>query len=231
MTALAACAGLAADRLLGEPPTRWHPVVWFGSTMNAVESQLYADARIRGAAYSVVGMAVAATPALAIRRIVGETAATTVASAVAIAGAMLERQALGVAESLLAEDLDAARRSAGVLVGRSTGELDAAEVSRAVVETVAENTVDAVTATLFWASVGGAPAALVHRAINTMDAMVGHRSARHARFGSVSARCDDVANWLPARLTALAVAASSPMQARAVVRTVRRDARRHPDFA
>lgn len=228
MNALAATAGLAADRLLGEPPARWHPVAWFGSTMNAVESRWYADTRPRGMVYTLVGVAVAVGPALVFRRVAGAHAATVGASAVAIAGAMLEREALCVADALLADDIAVARRAVGGLVGRSTDELDAAGISRAVVETVAENTVDAVTASLFWGSVCGAPGVLVHRAINTMDAMVGHRSDRYARFGSASARCDDVANWLPARLTACAVAVVTPSRAAQVWRTVRRDARQHP---
>ena len=99
---------------------------------------------------------------------------------------------------------------------------------RAVVETVAENTVDAVTAPLWWATIGGAPAVLAHRAINTLDAMVGHRNERYRQFGWASARADDVVNWIPARLTAVAVAAVRPRRAAAIARTVRRDAPRHP---
>ncbi len=226
--ALAASAGFALDRMLGEPPVRWHPVAWFGSGMTALESRWYADDRVRGVVYAAAGVAASVLPALGMRRVLGAPAAAAVASGLAIAGAMLEREALGVAGALHANDLDAARRSLGGLVGRATDQLDATDISRAVVETVAENTVDAVTATLFWASVGGAPGALAHRAINTMDAMVGHRNERHARFGFASARLDDVVNWLPARLSALAVAVVVPSRAAEVWRAVRHDAGAHP---
>ena len=114
------------------------------------------------------------------------------------------------------------------LVGRDADALDAGGVVRAAIESLAENTVDAVTAPLLWATVGGAPAVLAHRAINTLDAMVGHRNARYANFGWASARVDDAVNWLPARLTALAVVAVRPRQAATVATVVRRDAPRHP---
>ncbi len=228
MTALAASAGFAIDRAVGEPPVQWHPVAWFGSTMTAIESRWYADDRARGVGYALAGVTVAVLPGVVLRRLVGSQAAAAVASALAIAGAMLEREALGVADALHVDDIDAARRSLGGLVGRSTDQLDEAEISRAVIETVAENTVDAVTATLFWASIWGAPGALAHRAINTMDAMVGHRNERYARFGFTSARLDDIANWVPARLTAVAVAVAAPKCAADVWRVIRRDAGAHP---
>ncbi len=98
-----------------------------------------------------------------------------------------------------------------------------AGVVRAAIESLAENTVDAVTAPLLWATVGGAPGVLAHRAINTLDAMVGHRNARYANFGWASAHVDDAVNWLPARLTALAVVAVRPRQAATVATVVRRE--------
>jgi adenosylcobinamide-phosphate synthase len=228
VTALAASAGLVLDRLLGEPPTRWHPVAWFGTTMNAVETRWWVNDRRRGVAYAATGIAVGLAPALLLRRVVGPPIATIVASGLTIAAAMLEREAHAVAHHLAADDIASARTQVGRLVGRTTGDLETTEVSRAVIETVAENTVDAVTATVFWATVAGAPGALMHRSINTMDAMVGHRSERHQRFGWASARLDDFSNWAPARLTALAVIVAAPNRAGAIVRTVRRDAHRHP---
>lgn len=228
MTALAASAGLVLDRVLGEPPVAWHPVAQFGATMSAIEARWWADARTSGVAYTATGVVLGLVPALLLRRVVGPPVATALASGVAIAGAMLESEAHAVALHLGADDLAAARNQVGRLVGRSTDHLDIADVSRAVIETVAENTVDAVTATLFWGSVFGAPGALGHRAINTMDAMVGHRSERHVRFGWLSAHLDDVANWVPARLTALAVIVVFPTRAREIWRTVRSDAHLHP---
>ena len=228
MSAIAAVAGVGFDRLLGEPPVRWHPVAWFGSAMTAVESRLHADDRRRGAIYTTVGVAVAVVPAVAMRRLVGPMPAVAIATGVAVAGRMLEREAHAVADELMADDLPGARRQVARLVGRSTDGLDAEEITRAVIETVAENTVDAVTASLFWASVAGAPAASAHRAINTMDAMVGHRTERHGRFGWASARLDDAANWIPARLTATAVMMAMPSRSREIVAAVRHDARHHP---
>src|SRR5204863_6463621 len=113
-------------------------------------------------------------------------------------------------------------------VGRDPSELDESGVARAVVESVAENTVDAVVAPACWAAVFGAPGVLAHRAVNTLDAMVGHRSARYARFGWAAARLDDGAAWVPARLTAVLVALVRPRAARLVWQAVRRDAPAHP---
>src|SRR5207249_261303 len=96
----------------------------------------------------------------------------------------------------------AGRAALPALVGRDPAGMDEAEMARAVVESVAENTVDAVVAPAFWAAVGGAPGALAYRAVNTMDAMVGHRSPRYQAYGWASARLDDAAGYLPARLTA-----------------------------
>lgn len=110
-----------------------------------------------------------------------------------------------VALPLRKGDLPAARRALAMIVGRDTERLDESEVARGAVETVAENTVDGITAPLFWALIGGAPLALAYKAVNTLDSMVGHRDDRYADFGYASAKLDDLANWLPARITALAI--------------------------
>src|SRR5262249_41107178 len=102
------------------------------------------------------------------------------------------------------------------------------EVARAAVESVAENTVDAVVAPALWAALAGAPGVLAYRAVNTLDAMVGHRSTRYARFGWASARLDDAANWVPARVTAALVAAARPARAAAIASAVRHQAPAHP---
>jgi adenosylcobinamide-phosphate synthase len=113
-------------------------------------------------------------------------------------------------------------------VGRDPDGLDEAEITRAVVESVAENTVDAVVAPAFWAAVGGAPAALGYRAVNTLDSMVGHRSVRYRNYGWASARLDDLLGWVPARLTALLVVLVRPRAAAAVWTAVRTQAPEHP---
>ena len=108
-------------------------------------------------------------------------------------------------------DLPAARGRLGHLCGRDPSALDEAELARATVESVAENTSDAVVAPLFWGAVAGLPGLLGYRAANTLDAMVGHRSPRYARFGTASARLDDLLNLVPSRLTGLLTVAAAPL--------------------
>jgi adenosylcobinamide-phosphate synthase len=221
--AMGAGLGLLADRFLGEPPLpgRLHPVALFGSAMLGLERRLYADDRARGVVLVVAGTAVAAGAGAAL----GSSTAATYVSA---AGHGLHRAALDVAEALDADRLDEARALLPHLVGRDPTGLDAGEVARAAVESVAENTTDAVVAPALWTVLAGAPGAFVHRAADTLDSMVGYRDARYRRFGTAAARLDDVLAWVPARATALLVAAVRPRQAAMVWRTVRRDAGRHP---
>ena len=223
-----AVAGWMVDQALGEPPTRLHPVAWFGRAMGAVERRTYRDSRAAGVVHLAIGVSGAMAVGVVLRRLLGAPTATALACAVAIAGRMLDDEVGAVIELAGAGDLRAARRRLRGLVGRDTDTLDASDIVRAAIESLAENTVDAVTAPLLWATVGGAPAVLAHRAINTLDAMVGHRTTRYTNFGWASARADDAVNWLPARLTALAVVAVRPRHAGAVATVVRRDAPRHP---
>jgi adenosylcobinamide-phosphate synthase len=219
--ATAVALGLLADGLLGEPPDSVHPVAGFGRAMQAIEQRTYGDSRVAGvvhaAAGAVLGAAAGAT--------VGSTA---VATYVAVARRALGDAALAVGDALEAGDLERARGRLPSLVGRDPSELDEHDIARAAVESVAENTVDAVVAPVLWAVAAGAPGVLAHRAVNTMDAMVGHHSDRYERYGWASARLDDGAAWLPARATALLVAASRPRSGSAVWRAVRRDAPAHP---
>jgi adenosylcobinamide-phosphate synthase len=217
----AVAAGLAADRLLGEPPAAVHPVVAFGRAMRAVEGVLHRDSRAAGVAHATVGVGLG----IAAGRLVRSAA---VATWLAVAGRALERAALEVAAALDAGDVDRARALLPELVGRDPADLDEKEVARAVVESVAENTVDAVVAPACWALVAGAPGALGYRAVNTLDAMVGHRSPRYERYGWASARLDDLAGWVPARVTAALVAAARPRSAAAVWTAVRTQAPAHP---
>src|ERR1700693_3935201 len=106
-----------------------------------------------------------------------------------------------VYRALNASDLESARRWVGMIVGRDVAHLDEKGVIRACVESVAENTVDGVIAPLFFGFLGGGPAAMAYRAINTLDSMIGYREAPYTRFGWASARLDDLVNFLPARLT------------------------------
>ena len=157
--------------------------------------------------------------------------ATAAATWTVLGGRSLDREAMIISGQLAADDLDAARHRVRNLVGRETAGLSADEVARATVESLAENTSDAVVAPLFWGAVAGIPGLLGYRAVNTLDAMIGHRSPRYLRFGWAAARLDDVVNWLPARLAALAAAGAAPLaggSTRETLRIVVRDAGRHP---
>lgn len=160
-----------------------------------------------------------------------DTATVAAATWIALGGTSLTRVAERMADHLDADDLAGARALVPSLCGRDPDSLDAAGIARATVESVAENTSDATVAPLLWAALAGAPGALGYRAINTLDAMIGHRSPRYARFGWAAARLDDIANLGPARLTGLLTAAAAPVvggSSRAALQAWKRDAGRHP---
>jgi adenosylcobinamide-phosphate synthase len=141
----------------------------------------------------------------------------------------LARHSMAVYRPLVKGDLPAARKSVGMIVGRDTSELDEAGVARAAVESVAESTVDGVTAPLFYALIAGPVGAMVYRAINTLDSMFGHKSERYLHFGWAPARIDDVANYIPSRLTAplIALAAAGRGRCERSLRILSRDGRKH----
>ena len=222
--------GFAADRVLGDP-ARLHPVAGFGAIAARVEQWAWRPSRVVGALYAgALVAAVWGTVAVGGRRLV-----TPARQAFAIAvlwatlgGRSLERAALRLQAALGAGDLDRARALAPALVGRDPSTLDGPELARAAVESVAENTSDAVVAPLLWMAAFGPAGAAGYRAINTLDAMVGHRDARHLRFGWAAARLDDAANWVPARVTALLVIALAPGRRRAAWQAAFVDGARHP---
>ena len=221
--------GVALDRALGEPPTPVHPVAGFGTAMSALEHRWWADDRRRGVAHLAVGAGSAAAIGALLNRIIRSPfAATAVATTLATGGRMLGDTALTIGDALSAGDLDAARDRLPGLVGRDPTGLEASEIARAAIESVAENTVDAVVAPLLWGAIGGAQGVFAHRAVNTLDAMVGHHSARYEQFGWASARADDVVNWVPARVAAGLVATVRPSAARAIAYAVVHDAPAHP---
>jgi adenosylcobinamide-phosphate synthase len=207
-------AGVAADALLGDP-RRGHPVAAFGRAAGALQARLYADSTLRGAGYTAACVALAAAPALTAARLTrhrpwAALAAVTAATWAVTGAKSLTGEARKIGRALEAGDLDAARATLPSLCGRDPHGLDDLQISRAVVESVAENCGDAIVSPLVWGAAGGVPGLLAYRAINTLDAMVGYRSPKLARFGTASARLDDVANWLPARLTAVLAAACAP---------------------
>ena len=208
-------AGFAADRLLGDPATG-HPVAAFGRFAHDVEQRVWADDVVTGAAYTGVlvggaGVLGAVIAGATRRRPVLHAAVTAATTWAVLGGRSLGREAEAVRSHLAADDLPAARRRLTHLVGRDTDALDAGEISRAVVESVAENTSDAVVAPLLAGAIAGVPGLVAYRAANTLDAMVGHRSERYERFGRASARLDDLLNLVPSRLSALLAAVLAPV--------------------
>ncbi len=218
---MGAAAGIVVDRLCGEPPSALHPLVYFGRTMDRVESVLYRDERRRGVLHSLVGSALGVTSGFLVR-------STAVASYVAVGGRALGEAASAVGSALGDTDLERARELLPSLVGRDPSNLDATEISRATVESVAENTVDSIVAPVMWAALCGPAGALGYRAINTMDAMVGHHSTRYENYGWASARLDDVVNFVPARITAVLVALVRPRATLRIIRGVLTQAPLHP---
>jgi len=221
--ALGLALGFAADWLLGDPQ-RWHPVAGFGRTAAALERPLHADSRARGAAH--VALLVGAA-AYAGRRLGDGTLPTAAATWAVLGGRSLDREAAAVQELLDTGELDAARQRLTHLVGRDTSSLDEGEVARAVIESVAENSSDAVVAPLVWGALLGPAGLLAHRAANTLDAMVGHHNARYERFGWAAARLDDLLNLPGSRLTAALTVLLGADRAGAL-RAWRRDAAGHP---
>jgi len=145
----------------------------------------------------------------------------------------LLKAGLSVIAAVRAEDLALARHRLSFIVGRDVRRLGKDGILRATIETLSENLSDGVIAPLFYLTLGGIPCALAYKAVNTLDSMVGHRNERYIHLGWASARLDDAANYLPARISALliafaaAIVLQSPARARAAISTVRRDGRKH----
>jgi adenosylcobinamide-phosphate synthase len=227
--------GVLADEVLGDP-RRGHPVAGFGAAAAALERTLYRDSRRAGGQHTLACvLPVIAAAALVERRAAKHPTARTITIAAAtwtvIGGRSLRRIGTELAAALNRDDLGAARALIPSLCGRDPRQLDDAGLARATVESIAENTSDSVIAPLFWGAVAGLPGLLGYRAVNTLDAMVGHRSPRYARFGTAAARLDDLANLAPARLTAaltVALAGQVGGSSAAAYRAWRSDAGAHP---
>jgi adenosylcobinamide-phosphate synthase len=233
--ALGLVLGHLADRRLGDP-RRGHPVAVFGSAAGVLERHTYADSRGRGLLHAALAVGAVAAGGLGVERrtrdhLLAHTLVTAAATWTVLGGTSLGREARAVDALLVAGDLPGARRRLTHLVGRDTSVLDGTGIARAVVESVAENTSDAVVAPLVWGALLGVPGLVGHRAANTLDAMVGHRGERYGRFGWASARFDDLLNLPGARLSGLLAAALAPVvggRPSAALHAWRRDARRHP---
>ncbi len=222
-----------ADVVLADP-VRGHPVAGFGWCAAALEKLTYRDSRAAGALHTgalLGGLGVAGV--LTERRACGPRLALATASATwaALGGTTLGRTGDRLADLLAAGDIDGARALLPSLCGRDPSALDVDGLARAALESVAENTSDAHVAPLLWAAAGGVPGVLVYRGVNTLDAMIGHRSPRYARFGWAAARLDDAANFAAARVAGALVVVCAPLvggSPAGALRAWRRDAARHP---
>ncbi|HUE33129.1 MAG TPA: cobalamin biosynthesis protein [Mycobacterium sp.] len=229
-------AGCLVDLALSDP-NRGHPVALFGQAAAKVERVTYGDTKVAGAVH--VGVMLAAVGLLgtvaqwaaARGGRPWSVAATATATWISLGGTSLARTGLTMSRLLERGDVEAARRLLPSLCGRDPARLDGPGLTRAALESVAENTSDAQVAPLLWATAGGVPAVLAYRAINTLDSMIGHRSPRYIRFGWAAARLDDLANYVAARATAALVVMCAPLvrgSASGAVRAWHRDAARHP---
>ena len=240
---ITAAAGFALDLLLGDPERVPHPVVYMGRAISALEKTLrrlfpktdkgeLAAGAVLAVVMSAGTLTLTAFACFALGKIhpALRWAAEIIWCWQALAMRGLRDETIKVRDKLDTDTLDAARRQVSRVVGRDTAALSPEGVTKAAVETVAENFSDGVIAPLFWMLIGGAPLALCYKAINTMDSMVGYKNEKYLYFGSTPARLDDLANFIPARISALLLILSAALcgaDAKGAYRIWRRDRRKH----
>lgn len=231
------------DHIVGDPEWFPHPVRIVGYAISRGETALRRPNQTRtvelisGAALTaaIVGSAYWLTAAIirsAHRHSSSLGSATELLLAwTCLAARNLEQEATAVTYALQSGNLPLARKRLARIVGRDVENLDAQEISRAVIETVAESASDGIIAPLFYMALGGVPLAMAYKAVNTLDSMIGHADTRYFYFGKAAARLDDIANYLPSRISALAIIAASQVfsqsDPRAAWRTWRRDGAKH----
>ncbi|GFO53049.1 cobalamin biosynthesis protein CobD [Geomonas sp. Red276] len=232
-------AAVVLDLLLGDPRGLPHPVVGIGRLISFLEARLrkgFKNLRLAGVLLLIATVGITYLLALALLKaafLLSTPLGFAVAlylSWVSLAARSLHVESAKVAKALRGGDLPGARLALSYIVGRETAELDEPEVVRGAVETVAENTGDGVIAPLFYLILGGPALALAYKAVNTLDSMVGYKNDRYLELGWASARFDDLANYLPARLTALLMVAAAPLcglSGKGAWRIMRRDSRNH----
>jgi adenosylcobinamide-phosphate synthase len=231
MTALHLALAYALDLLLGDPEWFPHPVRCFGSLTEAGERWLRPMGR--GPHSEMLAGAVLTASVTSIGWALGHpnNAAWQVLLAwTALATRSLLDEVRAVIRAFEADDLDLARERLARIVGRDTAHLDETEISRAIIETLAESACDGIVAPLFWLAAAGVSGAMSYKAINTLDSMIGHPEPPYRNFGRVAARIDDAANLIPARLTALGIVAAAKLQgldAGRARRIWRRDGNKH----
>jgi adenosylcobinamide-phosphate synthase len=233
--ALALLVGVAIDAVIADP-RGGHPVALFGRAADRMRRRCWRDSRVTGALFwlGCVGPPVllgALAERATVRCRLASGAALAAGTWCALGGTTLAREGRHLARTLEVGDLPEARRRLAALCARESTGLPETELARATIESLAENTSDAVVAPLLWGLAFGLPGVLGYRAVNTLDAMVGYRSPAYARFGWASARLDDIANLVPARLTGLLAAALAGRvggSRRQAMRVLRRDGGAHP---
>ena len=211
---LLAMGAFFVDTVLGDPQTRWHPVAVLGRFISLLERLLYPTGGSNQRIFVMgsllvlfilcIAYAFAEGLLLAVRQLPvawGSDAVSVLLLYFCISPRMLAKAGQDIYMLLVKGDLPAAREHVGYIVGRDTAQLDEADAARAAIETVAENTVDGVIAPFFFFALGGAPLAVLYRAANTMDSMLGYRNERYLYFGRMAARVDDVLNYIPARIS------------------------------
>lgn len=233
-------AAVVLDLLIGDPQWFPHPVRFIGRLALAVERpcrRLVTDPRFAGAAAAVivVGSTVLVTwgvlaAARSVHPLIGDVAGILIIYT-GIAARDLVKHSTDVYRSLIAGDLEEARRRVAMICGRDTDRLDQRGVVRSTVESVAENMVDGVTAPIFFAALGGPIGIMAYKAVSTLDSTFGYKNEQYREFGWASARLDDVAAFLPSRLTAIVVPIAAFVLGQNAVRSISvylRDRAKHP---
>ena len=231
---------MAVDALLGWPSWLFarigHPVTWLGRLIGAVDTGWNRDCdppalrRAAGVAGALVVIAISVAVGWVLQVLLPTGWIQIVLIGILawplVASRSLHDHVAAVAHPLMAGDIAAAREAVSRIVGRDPAALDEAGIARAAIESLAENASDGIVAPVFWGALFGLPGILGYKAINTLDSMIGHRSERHEAFGWAAARIDDVANFIPARLTGFLFVLLAPRRSEALS-CMTRDARRH----
>jgi len=230
------------DLIIGDPYNMPHPVRLIGSYINFFEKAIRKVCkssnalRIAGVILAITTVSISFCTIYFILKFslsIGQWLnfiLTTIFMYYCIAGKCLHKEAYKIMKALIQGDMPEARKLLSYIVGRDTDKLDEKEIARGVIETVSENTSDGIIAPLFYMFIGGAPLAMAYKAINTLDSMVGYKNDQYKDFGWASAKLDDIANYIPARITALCMVAGAfmlGMDYKSSFRIVLRDGRKH----
>ena len=234
---------LLLDTLVGDPRSKYHPVVLIGNCISFYEHLLYKK-NTMARNQILLGISTVLLVLMTVMVIVtgllfiggtihpiGYFIVSLLCLYIAISPRCLAEAGIEIANLLRKQDISEARRKVGWIVGRKTSELDESEITRATIETVAENTVDGIISPLFWFVLLGPWGAIGYRAINTMDSMLGYKNERYLYFGRFAARLDDVVNYIPARITCVLFVIASFICGKDwkhAIRIATRDAHKHP---